>query len=136
MNLLLDTHILIWTLNEDPRLSAKAKELILNPNHVVYYSSVSIWEIAIKPALRPDSIEFKGKKLSEYCEEAGFLPMEMRNRHVFALETLKRLEDAPKHQDPFYRVLITQANAEKMYFLTHDSLIPYYGEKCIILVVQ
>ena len=48
MNLLLDTHILIWALNEDPRLPEKAKEMILDKDNAVYYSSVSIWEIAIK----------------------------------------------------------------------------------------
>ena len=43
MNLLLDTHVLIWALNEDARLSEKARELILDPDHVIYYSSISIW---------------------------------------------------------------------------------------------
>ena len=113
MNLLLDTHILIWTLNDDPALSETARELILDPNNVVYYSTVSVWEIAIKHAAHPDNVEFTGK---------------------FALETLKRPEDAPKHNDPFDRILVSQAKAENMVFLTHDSLIPYYGERCIMSV--
>ena len=134
MNLLLDTHLLIWALNEDPKLSEKAKEMILDADNAIYYSSVSIWEIAIKHALHPDNIEFTGKELSAFCREAGFLPVEVRDRHVFALETLSRPEDAPKHNDPFDRMLIAQAKADNMSFLTHDTLLPYYGEKCIVSV--
>ena len=134
MNLLLDTHILIWALNEDPALPETARELILDPDNVIYYSTVSVWEIAIKHATHPDNVEFTGKELSGYCEEAGFHCLEVKNRHVFALETLKRPEDAPRHNDPFDRILVSQAKAENMVFLTHDSLIPYYGERCIMPV--
>lgn len=134
MNLLLDTHVLIWALNEDSRLSEKARELILDPDNAIYYSSVSIWEVAIKHAIHPENVTFTGKELSQYCQEAGFLPVEMRDRHVFALETITRADDAPPHHDPFGRMLIAQAKAENMSFLTHDSLLPYYNEKCIISV--
>ena len=85
MNILLDTHILIWALNEDPRLPDKAKEMILDEGNAVYYSSVSIWEIAIKHAIHPEDVEFTVKELAGFCQEAGFLPVEMRDRHVFAL---------------------------------------------------
>ncbi len=134
MNLLLDTHILIWALNDDERLPEKAKEMILDADNVIYYSSVSVWEVSIKHALHPDNIAFTGKKLAFYCQEAGFLSLEMKDKHVFALETISRPEDAPKHNDPFDRMLIAQAKAENMSFLTHDSLLPYYREKCIIPV--
>jgi len=134
MNLLLDTHILIWTLNEDPRLSEKARELILDPDNSIYYSTVSIWEVAIKHANHPESVTFIGKELSQYCQQAGFLPVEVRDKHVYALETLTRAADAPPHHDPFDRILIAQAKAENMSLLTHDSLIPAYNEKCIISV--
>ncbi len=134
MNLLLDTHILIWALNEDPRLPVKAREMILDEDNVVYYSSVSIWEISIKHSIHPDNVEFSGKELAQFCQEAGFLPVEMKDKHVFALETITRSEGAPVHHDPFDRMLIAQAKAENMSFITHDSLLPYYDEKCIILV--
>lgn len=134
MNILLDTHILIWALNEDPRLPEKARELILDENNAVYYSSVSIWEISIKHAVHPENVAFTGKELSQYCQEAGFLQVEMRDRHVFALEKITRAEGAPPHHDPFDRMLIAQAKAENMSFITHDALLPYYEEKCIIAV--
>ena len=90
MNLLLDTHILIWALNEDPRLPDQARELILDENNAVYYSSVSVWEIAIKHANYPEEVEFTGRELSQFCQEAGFLPVEMREKHVFAIRRYAR----------------------------------------------
>ena len=134
MNILLDTHILIWALNEDSRLPERARELILDENNAVYYSSVSVWEISIKHANHPETVEFTGKELAQYCQEAGFLSIEMRDKHVIALETITRSEEAPPHHDPFDRMLIAQAKAENMSFVTHDSLLPYYEEKCIIAV--
>ncbi len=134
MNLLLDTHILIWALNEDPRLPEKAKEMILDPNNVVYYSAVSVWEISIKHANHPDNVEFTGRELSQFCQDAGFLPVEMRDKHVLALETIRRAAGAPPHHDPFDRMLIAQAKAENMSLITHGALLPYYEEKCIIPV--
>ena len=134
MNILLDTHILIWALNDDARLPGKAKELLLDENNVVYYSTVSIWEVSIKHASHPDNVEFTGKELAGYCKEAGFLPVEMCDRHVFALETIEREEGAPPHNDPFDRMLIAQAKAENMSFVSHDAMLPFYNEKCIISV--
>lgn len=134
MNLLLDSHVLIWALTEDERLSEKARHLILDPDNVIYYSAASIWEISIKHANHPDEIQFSGKELSVFCREAGFLQLEIRDKHVYALETLNRPEDARPHKDPFDRILLAQAKAENMSFLTHDALIPDYNEKCVIQV--
>lgn len=110
------------------------REFILDESNAVYYSSVSVWEIAIKYANYPEEVEFTGRELSQFCQEAGFLPVEMREKHVFALETITRAEGAPPHHDPFDRMLIAQAKAENMSFITHDSLLSYYEEKCIFPV--
>ena len=134
MNLLLDTHLLIWALNEDPNLPEKAREMILDERNVIYYSAVSIWEVAIKHAAHPEDIQFSSKELVEFCREAGFQQIEMRDKHAFALETIKRAEGAPPHHDPFDRMLVAQAKAENFAFATHDSLISYYEERCIIPV--
>ena len=134
MNLLLDTHILIWALNDDKRLSAKARELIMDPENTVCYSTVSLWEIAIKHAIHPDNVSFSGRELAKFCQEAGFMSLEIRDKHVFAVETLTRPENAPRHADPFDRMLVSQAKVENMVLLTHDSLIPFYEENCIMSV--
>ncbi len=54
--------------------------------------------------------------------------------HVHALERLWRMENAPMHKDPFDCILISQATVENMMFITHDSLLPWYREECIIAV--
>ncbi len=134
MNLLLDTHIAIWALNDDPALSDKARTLILDPDNTVYYSTVSAWEIHLKHARRPDSIPFDEADFVEGCKEAGFIPLGIADKHVLALHTLSRPADAKEHNDPFDRLLLSQAKVENLSFLTHDELIPDYREKCIIPV--
>ena len=134
MNVLLDTHILLWALSEDKRLSDKAREIIMEPGNAVYYSVVSVWEVAIKHALHPDNVKLTGKELSGYCQEAGFLSLDLRDKHVYALEGIHRDEDAPKHNDPFDRILLSQAKTENMNFVTHDTMFLGYGERCVIIV--
>ena len=134
MNLLLDTHIAIWALNDDPALSEKARELILNPDNTIYYSTVSVWEVLLKHSRRPSNIPFDESDFSEGCREAGFIPLSLADKHVLAVHTLFRPNNIKEHNDPFDRLLLTQAKVENLSFLTHDELIPGYGEKCVIPV--
>ncbi len=60
--------------------------------------------------------------------------LSVRDDHVYVLENLRRAENAPRHNDPFDRIMLAQAKGEGMSFITHDSLIPHYMEKCIIAV--
>ena len=132
MNILLDTHILLWAITGNEKLSEKAKALIMNQDTMVFYSVASIWEISIKHAIRPESVPFSGKEVSEYCHKAGYEPLGISDRHVFSLDTLHRDVTARPHNDPFDRIMIAQAKSENMLFLTHDSLLPAYNEPCII----
>ena len=134
MNLLLDTHIAIWALNDDPNLSEKARKLILDPDNNIYYSTVSVWEVMLKHSKRPNEILFDEKEFSEYCHEAGFIPLSLSDKHIFAVSTLIREENAKPHNDPFDRILLAQAKVENLSLLTHDELIPDYKERCIIAV--
>ena len=134
MNLLLDTHIAIWALNDDNALSAKARELILDPDNTIYYSTVSVWEVLLKHVRRPENIPFDEADFSEGCKEAGFIPLSLSDKHILAVRTLSRPADSREHNDPFDRLLISQAKVENLAFLTHDALIPDYQEKCIISV--
>ena len=134
MNLLLDTHIAIWALNDDPSLSEKARELILDPDNTIYYSTISVWEVLLKHARRPDSIPFDEKDFSVGCGEAGFVPLGLTDKHILAVHTLSRSEAVKTHNDPFDCLLLAQAKVENLSFLTHDELIPGYAEKCIIPV--
>lgn len=134
MNLLLDTHIAIWALNDDPQLSPKGRKLLLDPGNTIYYSTVSVWEVLLKHAKNPVNLELSASDFSKYCRQAGFYPLSFSDKHILAVETLKRIEHAKEHNDPFDRLLLAQAKLEKLSFVTHDSLIPDYEEKCIIPV--
>lgn len=134
MNLLLDTHIAIWALDDSPMLSSKARELILTPDNTIYYSTVSVWEVMLKHNRRPEDIPFDEKDFSEGCRLAGFNPLGLADKHVLADNSLMRPGNVKEHNDPFDRLLIAQAKVENLSLLTHDELIPDYNEKCIIPV--
>ncbi len=135
MRILLDTHILAWIHTNDKRLSDKARNLIEDKNNTVYYSPVSIWESEIKCLVRPDDFPFSSNRLDELCRVSDMIFMPLKSEHIFLLKTLHYSENAKKpHKDPFDRMLICQAKSENMKFLTHDGLIPFYEEECIIPV--
>ena len=134
MNLLLDTHIAIWALNDDPALSEKARELILDPDNTIYYSTISVWEVLLKHARRPDNIPFDEKDFAEGCKEAGFFSLSLADKHILAVRSLSRPGGSKEHNDPFDRLLLAQAKVENLYFLTHDERIHGYEEKNVIPV--
>ncbi len=134
MKILIDTHIAIWAVLNDSKLPERAKEIILDKENEIFYSTASVWEITIKHMLHPDKLRINGSLLEKGCEDNGYSVLPVFNKHVSALETLKRPENAPQHNDPFDRIMVAQAKAENLMFLTHDSLIPYYDEPFIISV--
>lgn len=101
MNLLLDTHVLLWWLAGDERLSASTRRAILRPTTRVYISAASIWEIAIKSQLGKLSLP---EGLIEELERQGFEELAVTFEDAFAAGALP-----PHHQDPFDRMLIAQA---------------------------
>lgn len=134
MRILIDTHIAIWAVMNDPKLPERAKDIILDEENEIFYSTASVWEITIKHMLHPDKLRISGSLLEKGCEDNGYLVLPIFNKHVSALETLRRPENAPRHNDPFDRIMVAQAKVENLKFLTHDSLVPYYEEPFIILV--
>ena len=134
MRILCDTHILIWYLSADERLSEKAHSLLGDERNTVYFSLVSVWEVAIKHGRKPDKLTLSPKDFVRYCEEQDFIEYPLYERHIFTLDTLSRPETAPEHHDPFDRLLLSQAKADGLTFLTHDTLIPYYNEPCVMSV--
>lgn len=134
MRLLLDTHILLWALTDDPLLPSAVRTLILDESNEIAYSVASTWEVSIKHSLHPDRMKVGASQIVGFCEEAGFEPLPLCNRHVAALETLRRPGDAPRHNDPFDRIMVAQAKADNLLFVTHDALIAHYDEPCILPV--
>lgn len=134
MKILADTHLVLWALTGNAKLPDIAESLMSDPQNECFCSVASIWEVAIKHMIKPDKIMMSGSDLAEKAQIAGFKILQIKSSHVVALETIIRPEEAPPHNDPFDRMLIAQAKAEHMLFITHDSLIPQYNEDCIVPV--
>lgn len=131
MKLLLDTHILLWALADDAKLPGVARRAILDVSNQLFFSAVSVWEIALKHGKQPDTLPVTGSEFVKYCQQAGYFEVPLRERHVVALEMLGYPSGGTPHRDPFDHILIAQAKAEGMRFVTHDSSIALYDEPCI-----
>lgn len=120
MNLLLDTHVFIWAVDDDPRLSAAAWSTIEEADSV-YVSSASIWEATIKYQL--GKLKVDPDRLIDAVAMSGFLELSITMRHAAAVAHLP-----PIHRDPFDRLLLAQAISEPLHFLTADDRLPQYSE--------
>ncbi|MCF6226914.1 MAG: type II toxin-antitoxin system VapC family toxin [Xanthomonadales bacterium] len=124
MNLLLDTHVLIWALENNPKLSAQARVAIIDGSNVVFVSSVSAWEISIKKAAgklkAPDNL-FEEIKLHR------FTPLNINFDHAQLAGKLPAI-----HKDPFDRMLIAQAMIEKLCLVSRDSFFSQYDVKLLV----
>ena len=134
MKILLDTHILIWFHTNSPELSAKAREMLLNPENDIFYSAVNIWETQVKYLKHSDEMTVSGDELNELSRIAGLRCLPIKAEHCLELKSLRYSQSAPPHKDPFDRILLCQAKAENMFLMTHDSLIPNYNEPCVLSV--
>ena len=134
MRFLLDTHIALWWLTGSEKLPSGGVTFLERHDSELFVSVASLWEVAIKHLSRPEDISMSEVEYAKYCETARFRILPIEVEHIFALRTLNRPESAPRHHDPFDRLMIAQAKADGMFFLTHDALLPYYGEKCVILL--
>ncbi|HXH21479.1 MAG TPA: type II toxin-antitoxin system VapC family toxin [Dehalococcoidia bacterium] len=119
MRLLLDTHVLLWWLTNDPKLSDAAREALANPEASVFVSPASVWEIAIKQKLgRLDAPSDLEDQLRRHRFEA--LPITIG--HAYSAGSLDR-----HHDDPFDRMLVAQAAAEGLTLVTRDTRFAAYG---------
>ncbi len=134
MRLLLDTHIVIWALANDPKLPKKARSLILDDENDIYVSVVSVWEVVVKHALHREDFPYSGMDFLNACKRAGYCLLVLNDADVLAVESLKRDVNAPSHKDPYDRLLLGQAKAEGLKLVTHDTLIPDYNEPCVLSV--
>ena len=135
MKYLLDTHILIWCLSDQSDLLPKEiVEIIDDPKNEIFYSAASVWEVTIKYSIKPDQIGVSPENLVKLCDKAGLKSLPIINEHAIAVKTLKRSDDAPRHKDPFDRLLIAQAKSEGMILITQDPLLDGYHERCILTI--
>ena len=135
MRILLDTHILLWVMNDDDKLSNKAREIILDENNKLYYSVISLWEIELKRLAKAGSISLSAEEINSLCQENGnFSLVDLMPKDIFSLNEIRRKEDVPPHKDPFDRLMLTQSINGKMKLLTHDFMLIGYETDNVIHV--
>ena len=120
MRLLLDTHVLLWWLADDRKLSKNARAIIANPDNDVLVSSASLWEISIKAALRRLEVELD--VLDKAIARNGFRALPIGFRHALTAGRLPLV-----HRDPFDRMLVAQASVDELRLVSHDRVFERYG---------
>lgn len=128
MNYLLDTHIILWMLDDDERLSQKARNLILNPENRLYYSICSMWEIALKHRAKKELFPYTAAEFLSDCEAIGLVRVSIRDLNVLEYERLPDL-----HKDPFDNMLVAQAKSEGMQLVTHDQKLSAFGNDVVMV---
>lgn len=123
MNLLLDTHLLLWAASAPERLSAKARGLLLAADSQLIFSSASFWEISIKRALGRADFNVDPRRLWRMLLVNGYRELPIASEHAIAVNDLP-----PLHKDPFDRILVAQARVEDLLLLTADKAVARYGE--------
>jgi PIN domain nuclease of toxin-antitoxin system len=123
MDILLDTHVLLWWLADDPRLSSKARGLIADRQNMLIVSAATGWEIAIKQRL--GKLVMRGHFLTA-IEDEGFAVLPVTLHHAEEILTLPDI-----HRDPFDRMLIAQARVENVALLTVDGRMARYPANVI-----
>jgi PIN domain nuclease of toxin-antitoxin system len=126
VNLLLDTHIALWAITDSPKLPDQARELIVSTKTTVWVSAASVWEIAIKHALRRGDMPVSSQDALRYFQESGYRMLPIAAEHAVAVAAL-----SPHHMDPFDRILVAQALVEPLRLLTHDAQVALYSDTII-----
>ncbi len=122
MRVLLDTSAFLWAASEPEKLSVKAQDTIRDAQNQLFFSLASVWEIQIKVQLR--KLNLKNPLLSTIetqQQKNGIQLLEIELPHILALADI-----ADHHRDPFDRLLVAQARAESLTFITNDAKIQQY----------
>lgn len=120
MRLLLDTHIFLWCIQNNRKLSKIPRDQI-EAAEEVYISSASIWEVSIKIGLK--KLHANMDQLIAAISESGFLELPITSVHAALVSHLK-----PIHKDPFDRILIAQAISEPLILMTADPILKNYSD--------
>jgi PIN domain nuclease of toxin-antitoxin system len=118
MSYLLDSHVLLWWLEDSARINTVIRKTIADPEVPVLVSAATVWEIGIKQALgklqAPESV-------IDLLQDEGFEELPITAKHAAAAASLPAL-----HRDPFDRMLVAQARLDKLILVTHDEVIQAY----------
>lgn len=127
MRLLIDTHVLLWWLADDPALPPSARKYLAGPRNTIFVSSASTWEIATK--FRIGKLLGAADLLSDF---SGYLVRERFENLPITIDHAVRAGLLPgPHKDPFDRMLVAQAMAENLDFVSNDSVFDGYSVRRI-----
>lgn len=124
MRLLLDTHVFLWSVTDDRKLTKRSRKLIQESDEV-YVSSASIWEASIKAGMGKLGADINA--LATAITSSGFIELPVRVAHAVQVRTLPNI-----HRDPFDRMLIAQAMLEPLHLLTADRILANYSPLVVI----
>lgn len=120
---MLDTHVLLWWLDDRSLIHGAARDLIADPRRPVFVSAAAVWEITIKRQIgkleAPDDLEVA-------LEQERFQQLPIAARHALAVADLPLI-----HRDPFDRIQIAQARLEGLTIVTRDRWIARYDVSCL-----
>jgi len=116
MNLLLDTHVVLWFFNGDDKLSENAKSQIITDKNIKFVSIISLWEISIKLSLQKLLFDGGTKEIFDLINLCGFKILPVKENHILELEKLPKY-----HKDPFDRLIIASAISENFTIISADK---------------
>ena len=123
MKLLLDTHVVLWALEDSVRLPQNIKDKICDENNEIFVSVVSLWEIALKHKKAPDKMRYSATQIRDYCQRAGYIFLSLSVDNVSKFDQL----DLSAHLDPFDQILISQSASNNMKLITHDEKMKLFN---------
>jgi PIN domain nuclease of toxin-antitoxin system len=121
VKILADTHILLWASDHPSKLSKDAVSLLSDLKNELFFSPLSIWEVAVKGALGRKDFQFDPRTLRRDLLDNGYTELPLTSEHALAVQGLP-----PLHKDPIDRLLVAQATVEGILFLTVDRQIAKY----------
>ncbi len=123
MRILLDTHVLLWAVAQSSRLPQDARRLLEDPDNVLFCSTASLWEIAIKAGLGRKDFKVDIPALRKALAEMEIEELPVQGSHAELLPKLPAI-----HKDPFDRMLVAQSMAEPLVLLTNDAVLAGYWD--------
>ena len=125
MKLLLDTHVVLWWLDDDPCLGRRARNIIADDSNETFVSIATLWEVAVKH--RIGKLKVCAADVFERMSVDNFQLMAIAVEHVKTVETFS----PSVHNDPFDHLLLAQAKIERARLMTNDDQMRHYGVPCI-----
>jgi len=122
MDILLDTHILLWSVYQTRLLSEETRNILESGSNRLFFSAANLWEITIKKAQDRADFQVDPRPLRETLLLGGFQELQITSEHAMAVGQLPKI-----HRDPFDRILIAQSLVERCVLLTVDRKVSQYS---------